>query len=99
MGFYHHFNIKKKTIPYVHAHVMFNRKNNEQFLKDWYQMTLKINGANYDETALNLMYWKYNAIHTACLYDVPHFFYYTNELVKNVIPQPIIDLMFHGNKK
>lgn len=49
-----------KTNPYVHGHIVFS-KECFNFLKECYGVCLKIGdvGANWDETVLNVMLWKY----------------------------------------
>jgi len=54
--FLHENNITK-TQHYIHAHVLFNIKN-KKFIEEWFQLSAKTLYENYDETALNGMYWK-----------------------------------------
>lgn len=78
-GNYHHFlqqhNVPKPTTPYIHAHVIWNYralpflKNLQSLLKQGH-----FQGANYDETGVNVMLWAAKANHTLCKYD-PYFTY------------------------
>lgn len=49
-----------KTQPYIHGHLCFSVKN-LKFLQNWYALTQEITNENWDETALNLTYWKSGA--------------------------------------
>lgn len=97
-GFMDNFQIKTKSMPYVHGHVLWKSAHKE-FIKEWWQLAQHINGANYDETALNMVLWKHNYKHTACKYD-PYFSfseYYFSEKDHND-GVPIINIIFHGAK-
>lgn len=52
-------NIKKKSMPYIHAHVVYT-KNTLEFIKEWFKTCMEINNVkcNWDETILNLIFWK-----------------------------------------
>jgi hypothetical protein len=53
--------IKKKSMPYVHGHVVYT-KDTLDFIKEWYTTCIQINNVrcNWDETVLNLIFWKKN---------------------------------------
>lgn len=51
--------ISEKSMPYIHAHLVFTDTNID-FIKEWLEICMNIgNSANYDETCLNLMFWKH----------------------------------------
>lgn len=50
--------VSKKTQHYVHGHVLF-RDTNKHFIGEWLASCLMYIGENYDESALNCMFWKY----------------------------------------
>lgn len=90
--------INKKSMPYVHAHILWNR-NNIDFIKEWWELTKVISGSNYDETALNLLLWKHNAKHSVCAYDPISYVY--SDYLKNrfkEIPHLYVYFLFHGGK-
>jgi hypothetical protein len=74
-------NIKNKSMPYIHAHVVFTDKC-KNFVEEWYSLCIdkRFNGANYDETILNLLFWKnnYNK-YINYVYDPYYSSYYDNE--------------------
>ena len=68
-GFAGEFNVSRSTTPYIHAHIIWTYRA-IPFLKH-VQSLLRaghFHGANYDETAVNVMLWKYGANHTVCKY-------------------------------
>jgi len=52
--------VNKKTMPYVHCHVVYT-SNNIDFIQEWYDTCIKLGNihANWDETILNVLFWKY----------------------------------------
>lgn len=62
--------VSKKSMPYVHAHVLYSYRC-LPFISEWYRKCLKYQhlGANYDETVLNVLLWKYNVQDLTNLYD------------------------------
>lgn len=54
-------NVPKKSIPYVHGHVVFT-SNTQNFIKEWYDVCKKyiMSAASSDETILNVLLWKYS---------------------------------------
>jgi len=68
-------NVSKATTPYIHAHLIWNYRA-LPFLKNLHLLLRHghFKGANYDETALNVMLWAAKANHTLCKYD-PYFSY------------------------
>lgn len=55
------FNISKKTMPYVHVHVIFT-ENTYNFIKEWIGICKKYIKIAHcsDETILNVLFWKNN---------------------------------------
>ena len=52
---------KKKTMPYIHGHVVFTDKT-KLFIKEWCDTCIKLGNrtcANWDETILNVLFWKH----------------------------------------
>lgn len=76
---YDHFmrqhDVPKRTTPYIHAHMIWTYRA-YPFLQNLQSLLQKgdFQGANYDETAVNVMLWKAKANHTLCKYD-PYFTY------------------------
>jgi len=70
---YHHFlrqhNVSRPTTPYIHAHMIWNYRA-MPFLKNLHSLLRQghFQGANFDETAVNVMLWKAGANHTLCKY-------------------------------
>lgn len=70
--------VVEKTQPYIHAHVLF-KNTNLPFLHEWLDACMKIRGENWDESALNCMYWKHGCKnHYLQLNDPWHEQFYTN---------------------
>ncbi|UJR34139.1 hypothetical protein I4U23_021546 [Adineta vaga] len=69
------FNVTKNTTPYIHAHIIWTYRA-LPFLNHVHSLLKQghFQGSNYDETAVNIMLWKYGANHTLCKYD-PYFTY------------------------
>ena len=90
--------VTTKSIPYVHAHVLFS-KSCMPFIQEWYHTCLNyINQAeNFDETLLNVLLWKYNANAYAPQYD-PYFATYTDFLASGSTNNSYQHCMFHGCK-
>ena len=53
-------NVKKKTMHYVHGHIVFTY-NNIDFIREWYETCIKLGNIKlaWDETILNVLLWKY----------------------------------------
>tara|TARA_Y100000591_G_C21770285_1_gene665199 strand:+ start:145 stop:888 length:744 start_codon:yes stop_codon:yes gene_type:complete len=53
--------VKYKSMPYVHAHIIFSYTCYE-FINEWYKTCIDLGniGLNWDETILNVLLWKYN---------------------------------------
>ncbi|CAF0863299.1 unnamed protein product [Didymodactylos carnosus] len=68
--FMEQFGVVKKTTPYIHAHVAWTYRA-YPFLRHVQNLTRSghFQGANYDETAINVMLWKAKSNHTLCKYD------------------------------
>lgn len=86
--------VTNKSMHYVHAHIVFTNLTID-FINEWYNYCCKyINVArNYDETILNVMYWKHNV--TKCIdyiYDPYYTTVYNDNFDKNKV------FMFHGCK-
>ncbi|CAF2130041.1 unnamed protein product, partial [Rotaria magnacalcarata] len=66
-------NVSKRTTPYIHAHIIWNYRA-IPFLKKLHSLLRQgdFQGANFDETAVNVMLWKAGANHTLCKYDPYH---------------------------
>jgi len=62
-------NVSRSTTPYIHAHVIWTYRA-LPFLKNVLSLLQQghFNGANFDETAINVMLWKAKANHTLCKY-------------------------------
>ena len=87
--------VNTKTIPYIHAHLVYSSRHRE-FISDWYQACVTLNfkvKANWDETVLNVMYWKYNATKYIDYFYDP---YYSQFLTNTDIPPHVY--MLHGCK-
>lgn len=82
-----------KTQHYIHAHVLF-KYTNLKFLKEWMELCMiYLFYRNADETALNLMYWKYNCkYHYLDIIDPWYECFYTDEKYKKIA------YTFHGCK-
>jgi hypothetical protein len=67
-------NVPKRTTPYIHAHVIWNYRA-KPFLQNLRSLLQQGNfqGANFDETAVNVMLWKAGANHTVCKYGKKEF--------------------------
>ncbi|CAF1281544.1 unnamed protein product [Rotaria sp. Silwood1] len=82
---YHDFmrqhNVSTRTTPYIHAHMIWNYLS-IPFLTNLRTLLQQGNfqGANFDETAVNVMLWKAKANHTLCKYDP--FFTYSEAYLK-----------------
>lgn len=59
-----------KTVPYGHAHLLWGERA-LPFLARVHEACLsgRFDGANYDETAINVMLWERGATVQACMYD------------------------------
>ena len=62
-------NVSKRTTPYMHAHMIWNYRA-LPFLREvqFFLQHGDFQGANYDETAVNVLLWKAKANHTLCKY-------------------------------
>ena len=69
VNFMQRFNVSKRTIPYIHAHMIWTYRA-RPFLENLRSLLRQgeFYGANFDETALNVMLWKAGANHTLCKY-------------------------------
>jgi hypothetical protein len=86
-------NVKTPSQHYIHGHVCF-KNTNIDFLEEWLQLCLKYNNfRNADETALNMIYWKYNCInHYLPIIDPWYENFYLDNQYKNTA------FTFHGCK-
>lgn len=51
--------VYEKTQSYIHAaHILF-KSDNLPFFQEWLDMCMLVSGENWDESALNCLYWKY----------------------------------------
>ena len=72
-GNYHHFlqqhKVPKATTPYIHAHMIWNYRA-LPFLQNLHSLLKQghFQGANFDETGVNVMLWAAKANHTLCKY-------------------------------
>ena len=86
---YNHFmqqyNLKKITIPYIHAHMVWNYRA-IPFLKSL-QSLLQSGDfmVGSDEIAVNVMLWKAKANHTLCKYGKKNFIHFHNRARKDTI--------------
>jgi hypothetical protein len=75
------FGVGLKTQPYVHGHILFS-ENSIPFISECYETALSVGnvGANWDETILNVLLWKYGR--TDCITEVydPYFEMYKQYL-------------------
>ncbi|CAF0918968.1 unnamed protein product [Didymodactylos carnosus] len=71
------FGVEKKTTPYIHAHIAWTFRA-YPFLHNVQKLVREghFAGANFDETAINVMLWKAKANHTLCKLD-PYVSYIT----------------------
>ena len=62
-------NVSKRTTPYIHAHMIWTYRA-IPFLENLRSLLRsgEFQGANFDETAVNVMLWKSKANHTLCKY-------------------------------
>lgn len=97
--------ILKKSMPYVHGHVIFNYRTLD-FVKKWFSMTKHsiFNKFNYDETALNTLLWIVNAKHQICLFDINYEFFDAylkgfNISYYNDLQLPVWVATVHGDKQ
>lgn len=99
--------VSQKSMPYVHGHVVFAHSC-KPFIKEWYNICrAHIHRAfNFDETILNVLFWKHKVTNYLGLYD-PYAKYITNyingtleEIYMKKYNKPILGpYMFHGYKK
>ena len=90
--------VSYKSMPYVHAHVIFSQSC-RSFIQEWYQACLEhINKACcYDETILNVLLWKYGATRYVPLYDA--YYMRVNEFFEGKhLENPYEFCMIHGCK-
>lgn len=72
---YHHFmrefNVSKRSLPYIHAHMIWNYRA-MPFLRNLRELLRRghFHGSNYDETAVNVMLWHAKANYTLCKYGM-----------------------------
>lgn len=95
-------NVTKKSMPYVHGHVVFT-DTTVTFIKEWYDVCKKYikSASNFDETILNVLLWKYNVTdYINYIYDP-----YYNRIFDNKFKEKYGDLfdeskvyMYHGSK-
>ncbi|CAF1490477.1 unnamed protein product [Didymodactylos carnosus] len=64
------FGVTKRTTLYIHGLFIFTYRAHP-FLQNVLKLMISghFNGANYDETAMNVMLWKATSNHTMCRYD------------------------------
>lgn len=76
----HLLGVTKKSMPYVHGHIIFSQKC-MPFLRECYDFCCKYKGsigANWDETVMNVMLWKHKVTdHYVPIFD-PYFTSITN---------------------
>ncbi|CAF0750270.1 unnamed protein product [Adineta ricciae] len=86
---YHHFmrqfNVSKRSLPYIHAHMIWNY-HAIPFLRNLRELLRRghFHGSNYDETAVNVMLWHAKANYTLCKYDPFFTFSEAYELWPNI---------------
>jgi hypothetical protein len=63
------FNVSKRTTPYMHAHMIWNYRA-MPFLRNLQALLRQghFRGANFDESAVNVMLWRAGADYTLCKY-------------------------------
>jgi hypothetical protein len=94
--------VKEKSMPYIHAHMLFSYKCMD-FIKEWYNLCLSygVYACNFDETILNVLFWKYGIHDYVNVYD-PYFesirAYEKNEEPEGYKGLKIDYYMFHGCK-
>jgi hypothetical protein len=61
---------QNRTTPYIHAHMLWNYRS-YPFLQRALNLLRQgyFNGANYDETGINILLWEAKANHTLCKFD------------------------------
>ncbi len=90
-------NVSYKSMPYVHGHLLF-APYCKSFIREWYFTCLNFinQAANYDETILNVLLWKYGATRNLPMYDA--YFESLNECVEKKFHNSFLYCMFHGCK-
>ena len=63
-------NLQSRTTPYIHAHILWTYRA-YPFLQQALTLLRQgyFNGANYDETGINVLLWEAKANHTLCKFD------------------------------
>ena len=92
--------IKNKTMPYVHAHVVFTNKT-KSFIEEWYATCIDFgNGvrANWDETVLNTLFWKHNINDYINYFYDPYYVNFFNKEWMEDEEKINKTYMFHGCK-
>lgn len=86
-------NVKNKSMHYVHGHIVFSIKC-KNFIKEWYDTCIKLGNikANWDETILNVLLWKYK-VKTLIpyIYDLHYSHFFKRKIKSNTY-------MYHGCK-
>ncbi len=100
----HALGVSKKSMPYVHGHVIFSNSC-MPFIREWYKTCLALHDlrpANWDETILNVLLWRYNVTKYADVFD-PSYRWLDYFLAGDIPPRlyPFSNVhcyMFHGCK-
>jgi hypothetical protein len=82
--------VTEKTNPYVHAHILFS-EHCIPFLQECFNLAISLGniGANWDETLLNVMLWKYK-VHNYYLPVFDPLFGTVNDYLRGVYPRAYI---------
>src|SRR5581483_9878849 len=99
--------VKNKSMPYVHGHIVF-APSCKHFILEWlkacYMYKEVASKQNYDESILNVLLWKYNAVTYLPPYD-PFCTLYVDYINNkngnhtiNYCDNNIVPFMFHGAK-
>jgi hypothetical protein len=85
--------VRRRTIPYVHAHVVFS-KACEEFIKKWYETCMQFPMKICDEKVLNLLLWK-----SGCKEYIDHVYdpYFRRYNTGEIDPKQVY--MWHGCKR
>ncbi|CAF0732956.1 unnamed protein product [Adineta steineri] len=93
--------LKDRTIPYVHAQFSWNYRVYPFFQKALDRMQgQQFQGANFDESGINVLLWKAKARHTLCKID-PYYSYVSDYVSQKKICReycPTAYFIFHGGK-